>query len=65
MGRGYLGKKGMTLRSLKTYGYIDSKTKSWQILRGFLLLFIFLSYPVRSCLSGLAFLLPPDLSGSI
>ena len=32
---------GMTLRSLKTYGYISSKTKSYQILRGFLLLFIF------------------------
>ena len=32
---------GMTLQSLKTYGYIDSKTKSYQILRGFLLLFIF------------------------
>ena len=31
----------MTLRSLKTYGYIDSKTKSYWILRGFLLLFIF------------------------
>ena len=32
---------GMTLRSLETYGYIDSKTKSYQIKRGFLLLFIF------------------------
>ena len=31
----------MTLRSLKTYGYIGSKTKSYQILREFLLLFIF------------------------
>ena len=33
---------GMTLRSLKTYGYIDSKTKNYQIQRGFFLLFIFL-----------------------
>ena len=33
---------GMTLRSLETYVYIGSKTKSYQILRGFLLLFIFL-----------------------
>ena len=33
---------GMTLWSLKTYGYIDSKTKSYQMQRGFLLLFIFL-----------------------
>ena len=40
----------MTLRSLKTYGYIDSKTKSYQIQRGFLLLFIFL--PSRPWLSG-------------
>ena len=31
----------MTLQSLKTYGYIGSKTKSYQILRGFFLLFIF------------------------
>ena len=31
----------MTLRSLETYGYIDSKIKSYRILRGFLLLFIF------------------------
>ena len=56
---------GMTLQSLEIYGYIGSKTKSYWILRGFFLLFIFLGYPVRSCLSGLAFL-PPDLSsGSI
>ena len=34
---------GMTLWSLETYGYIDSKTKSYQIQRGFLQLFIFLS----------------------
>ena len=33
---------GMTLWTLKTYGYISSKTKSNQIQRGFLLLFIFL-----------------------
>ena len=32
---------GMTLQSLKTYGYIGSKTKSYWILRGFFLLFIF------------------------
>ena len=31
----------MTLWSLETYGYIGSKTKSYQILRRFLLLFIF------------------------
>ena len=31
----------MTLRNLETYGYISSKTKSYRILRGFLLLFIF------------------------
>ena len=31
----------MTLWSLKTYGYIGCKTKSYQILRIFLLLFIF------------------------
>ena len=30
----------MTLQSLETYGYIDSKTKSYRILRGLLLLFI-------------------------
>ena len=34
----------MTLRSLETYGYIGSKTKSYQILRGFLLLFIFYAF---------------------
>ena len=31
----------MTLWSLETYEYIGSKTKSYRILRGFLLLFIF------------------------
>ena len=31
----------ITLQNLKTHGYIDSKTKSYQILREFLLLFIF------------------------
>ena len=36
----------MTLWSFKTYGKIDSKTKSYQIQRGFLLLFIFLNYQV-------------------
>ena len=34
----------MTLWSLKTYGYICSKTKSYQIQRRFFLLFIFLGY---------------------
>ena len=33
---------GMTLWSLEMYGYIDSKTKSYQIQKDFLLLFIFL-----------------------
>ena len=42
-----LGRMGMTLWSLETYGYIGSKTKSYQILREFLLLFIFLGYPVQ------------------
>ena len=37
---------GMTLWSLKTYGYISSKIKSYQIQRGFLLLFIFLGYEI-------------------
>ena len=41
VGRGYLDRKSMILRSLKTYGYIDSKTKSYWLLRRFLLLFIF------------------------
>ena len=57
-----LGRMSMTLQSLETYGYIDSKTKSYQIQKRFLLLFIFLSYFIRLCLSGLAFLLPPNLS---
>ena len=35
----------MTLWSLETYGYIGNKTKSYQIQRGFLLLFIFLGHP--------------------
>ena len=34
----------MTLQSLETYGYIDNKTKSYWILRGFLLLFIFYAF---------------------
>ena len=34
----------MTLRSLETYEYISSKTKSYRIERGFFLLFIFLGY---------------------
>ena len=34
----------MTLWSLEMYGYICSKIKSYQIQRGFLLLFIFLGY---------------------
>ena len=41
---------GMTLRSLKTYGYIDNKIKNYRIQRGFLLLFIFL--PSRLWSSG-------------
>ena len=41
MSRKILDKMGMTLRSLETYGYIDSKTKSYRIIREFLLLFIF------------------------
>ena len=41
MSRRIFNRMGMTLRSLETYGYIGSKTKSYQILRGFLLLFIF------------------------
>ena len=36
----------MTLWSLETYGQIGSKTKSYRIQRGFLLLFIFLNYQV-------------------
>ena len=35
---------GITLRSLETYGYIGSKTKSYRILREFLLLFIFYAF---------------------
>ena len=34
----------MTLWNLKMYGYIGCKTKSYQILRGFLLLFIFYAF---------------------
>ena len=34
----------MTLRNLETYGYIGSKTKSYQIQREFFLLFIFLGH---------------------
>ena len=50
--RGYLDKRGMTLQSLKTYGYIGSKTKSYQILRRFLLLFIFyVFWPYKAGLS--------------
>ena len=47
---------GMTLRSLKTYGYIDNKTKSYWIQRRFLLLFIIL--PSRPWPSGC---MPSDL----
>ena len=36
------GRIGITLQSLKTYGFISSKAKSYQIQREFLLLFIFL-----------------------
>ena len=57
------GRMGMTLWSLETYGWIGSKTKSYQIQRGFFLLFIFLGhcafwpYAIRFPL-----LLPPGLS---
>ena len=44
MSRRILDRMGMTLRSLETYGYIGSKTKSYWILRGFLLLFIFYAF---------------------
>ena len=44
VGRRYLDKRGMTLRSFETYGYIGSKTKSYQILRGLLLLFIIYAF---------------------
>ena len=46
--KGIEDKIGMTLQSLEMYGYIGNKTKSYQIQRGFLLLFIFLSYQVVS-----------------
>ena len=39
--KGRVDRMGMTLQSLKIYGYIGCKTKSYQILRKFLLLFIF------------------------
>ena len=38
----------MTLRNLETYGYIGSKTKSYQIQREFFLLFIFLGHRGRA-----------------
>ena len=41
MSRKIFSGMGMTLLSLETYGYIGSKIKSYQILRGLLLLFIF------------------------
>ena len=41
--KGIKDKMGITLWSLKMYWYISSKIKSYQIQRGFLLLFIFLS----------------------
>ena len=41
---------GITLWSLKTYEYIDSKIKSYQILKGFFLQFIF--YAFRLNFSG-------------
>ena len=40
----YLDRMCMALRNLKTYGYISSKTKSYQILREFLLLLIFYAF---------------------
>ena len=44
MNKRILNRISITLRSLKTYGYIDSKIKSYWIQRRFLLLFIFLGY---------------------
>ena len=38
----------MTLRTFEIYGYIGSKTKSYQIQREFLLLFIFLGHSSRA-----------------
>ena len=40
--RRILDRLGMTLRSFEIYRYIDNKTKSYQIQKGFFLLFIFL-----------------------
>ena len=48
--RKILGRISKTLWSLETYKYIDSNTKSYEIQKKFLLLFIFLSS--RSWLSG-------------
>ena len=42
MNKRRLGRMGVTLQSLKIYGYINSKIKNYQIQRGFFLLFIFL-----------------------
>ena len=45
-GKGVEDKIGMALQSLKMYEYISNKIKSYQMQKGFLLLFIFL--PSRS-----------------
>ena len=45
----------MTLRSLETYGFDCSKTKSYRIQRGFFLLFIFLSYPSDCAFQAMPF----------
>ena len=59
--RKHLDKMGITLQSLEKYGYIGSKTKSYQILRGFLLLIIFHVFSP----SKQAFILPQSKSSSI
>ena len=57
--RKIFSKMGMTLQSLKTYGYIGSKTKSYWILREFLLLFIFhIFWPYKAGLPCFLALLP-------
>ena len=40
--KGIEDRMGMILWNLKTYGYIDNKTKNYWIQREFFLLFIFL-----------------------
>ena len=71
-GRRILNRMGMTLRNLKTYRFINSMTKSYQILREFLLLFIIhVFWPYKASFSCflnqqaflLIILLRPSLSG--